>query len=103
VDLGVVIGRVLASGVAVDHKHDVGARAASGECHAQRVDDERVAHVGGELPSDHAPAEDVDDEREVQDAVPAAQAREVTDPQLVGPLGGEVALDQVRRADGVGV
>ena len=78
-------------------------RAAVGERHPQRVDDERVAHVRGELPADHAPAVDVDDEREVQDAVPAAQPREVADPQPIGRLGAEVALDEIRRPGRVGV
>ena len=92
-----VVAGVLTAGVGVDHEDDVSAGPASGESHPQRVDDERVAHVRGELPADHAPAVDVDDEREVQDAVPAAQPREIADPEPIGRLGAEVAPDEISR------
>jgi hypothetical protein len=43
------------------------------ECHPQRVEDQVGSHVAGELPADHATAEDIDHEREVDDTLPAAQ------------------------------
>jgi hypothetical protein len=46
------------------HQRDVGARAALGERHPQRVQDEIGAHVAGELPADDHAAVDVNHERE---------------------------------------
>jgi len=59
--------------------------------------------VGGELPADDPAAERVEDEGEEDDALPAAQVGQVGDPQLVGPLGGEVALDEVGPPSGLGI
>jgi hypothetical protein len=81
----------------VVHELDVGARLAAGQRHPQRVQDEVGAHVARELPAHHAPGEDVDDEAEEHDALPAAQVGEVGDPQLIGALGAEVALDEIGR------
>ena len=85
------------------HERDVGAGRAQSERHPQRVEHERGAHVAGELPADDHAAVDVDREREVQDAFPAAQAREVADPEPVGRRGAEVALDEIRGPLRVGV
>jgi hypothetical protein len=65
------------------------------ERHPQRVEDERCAHVRRELPAHDLAAEDIDHEAEEHDAIPAAQIREVRDPQLVRPRGREVAVDEV--------
>src|SRR5436305_12440612 len=51
--------------------------------------------MAGELPADDHPAEDVDDEREVHDALPAAQVGQVPDTQSVRSLGGEITLDKI--------
>src|SRR4051794_28887930 len=40
---------------------------------------------------------DVDDEAEVDHALPAANVGEVRDPEPVGAVGAEMAIDQVRR------
>jgi hypothetical protein len=53
----------------------------------------------GQLPADDHPAEDVDHEAEVDDALRAAQIREIADPQSVRGAGGEVPLDQVRASE----
>jgi hypothetical protein len=54
------------------------------EGHLERVQDERRAHVGGELPAtDHA-REGVLDEREVDDAFPAAPVGEIANPHSFG-------------------
>jgi hypothetical protein len=78
---------------------DVGARLAAAERHAQRVEDQVGAHVVGELlPADHAAGEHVDDEAEEHPPCPAPEVGEVRDPQLVRPAGGEVPVDEIRRA-----
>ena len=59
--------------------------------------------MGGELPADDPAAEHVEDEGEEDDPLPAAQVGQVGDPQLVGPLGGEVALDEVGPPSGLGI
>jgi hypothetical protein len=46
---------------------------AGGDRHLECVDHERVAHVPGGLPADDHPAVDVEDEREIEDALEAAQ------------------------------
>ena len=74
---------------------DVGARPAAGERHPQRVEDQVGAHVARELPAHHAPGEDVDDEGEEHEALPAAQVGEIGHPQGVRPAGGEVALNEI--------
>jgi hypothetical protein len=80
----------------VRHEPEVGARLADGERHPQRVEHEVGAHVAGELPADDHPREHVDDEREVQDTLPAAQIREIADPQAVRGARGEVPANEVR-------
>jgi hypothetical protein len=54
-------------------ERDVGSRVALGECHPQGVEDEVGAHVRRELPADDLAAVGVDHEREIDDALPAAQ------------------------------
>jgi hypothetical protein len=80
----------------VVHQLHVGAVLAQPERHPQRIQNERVTHVRSELPADDHPAEDVDHEAEVQDALPAAQVREVADPQGIRPIRGEVPLHEIR-------
>ena len=63
--------------------------------HVQGVDDEWCRHRPRRLPADDAAGEHVDDEGHVDDARPRRAVGEVRDPQLVGPGGGEVPLDQI--------
>jgi len=84
-------------------KADLGAGPALADSHPQRVEDQVGAHVGGELPAHDPAAECVEDKCEEHDALPAAQVGQVGDPQLVRPLGGEVALDEVGPPVGLGV
>jgi hypothetical protein len=93
--LGVVEARVLRAAVAVMHERDGGTRRALAERHPQRVEHERGAHVRRQLPTDDAAAAGVDDEREEHQALPAAQVGQVGDPQPIGRLDGEMALDQI--------
>ena len=69
-----VVGRgVLTAPVAVCDKLKVGAVLTGPERHPQGIEDQVGAHVAGELPPDHPAAEDVDNEREVDDALPATE------------------------------
>ena len=79
------------------HELDVGSGSALGERHPQRVEDEVGTHVACELPAHDRPAVRVDHEREEHDALPAAQIREVGEPQLVRPVRREVPIDEVGR------
>src|SRR3954470_23209804 len=87
----------LTAGVGAMHEFDVGATATAREGHPERVENEVGAHVAGELPADDPAREDVDDEAEVDHPLPAADIGEVRDPQPVGSVGAEVAVDAVRR------
>jgi hypothetical protein len=65
--------------------------------HLERVEDELAAHVRRDLPThDHA-AVDVEDEGQARGAGVAADVGQIADPELVGRLGAEAALDQVTR------
>ena len=64
----------------MSHGAEVGAVLAGTERHSERVEHQRGAHVAGELPTDHAAAERVQHEREVDHALPAAQVRQIADP-----------------------
>lgn len=59
--------------------------------------------MAGELPAHDAAGVDVQDEAEEHDALPAAQIREVRDPQPVGSGGGEVAVHEVWRPQRRGI
>ena len=95
--LGEVDRRVLRPGIRMVHELDVGAAAAPRERHPQRVEHQRRAHVAGELQADDPARADVDDEAEVDHALPAAHVAEVGDPEPVRAVGGEVAIDEIRR------
>ena len=73
-----------------------GGRVSSAECHDEGVDDEI-----GRLAFAHRPAHDrlivkVLDSGQVELAVPTGELGVVGDPPLIGPLGSEVPLEQVR-------
>jgi hypothetical protein len=87
----------------VVHERDGGAGLALAERHPQRVEDQRGAHVAGELPADDPAAVGVDDEREEHHALPAPQVGQVGHPQLVRPARAEVALDEIGPAARFGV
>jgi len=52
--------------------------------------------VTGDAPADDHPRERVDDEAHVRHAGPRRHEREVGDPQLVGPGGAELTIDEIR-------
>jgi hypothetical protein len=86
----------LRAGIAVVDQRHVGARVTGRERHPQRVQDQVGAHVVGELPAHDHPAVGIDHEAEEHDARPAAQIREVRQPQLVRCRRGEVTLNEIR-------
>jgi hypothetical protein len=63
--------------------------------HLQGIQGQVGAQVAGQLPADQQPTVGVDDERGVAEARPGPHIGQVGDPELVGPLGGEVTADQV--------
>ena len=63
--------------------------------HLERVEHELGAHVRCELPADDHAAVAVEDEGEVDEAVPGADVGEIGDPLLVRPSRREVALQEV--------
>src|SRR4051812_34419071 len=73
----------------------VRARAGVGRRPLQRVDNELVTHVVGHRPANNAAAVGVLNGREVDPALPGPQIRDVRDPQHVGRLRPEPALDEV--------
>src|SRR4051794_586926 len=85
-----------ASAVGMVHQLHVRAARTRRDGHPQRVADQRGAHLRRELPAHHAAAEDVDDEGQEHQALPAAQVGEVRDVELVRTPRGEVALDEIR-------
>jgi hypothetical protein len=95
--LGVVVRQVLTAPVGVMNELDISTGTAPGERHAQRVEQEAGAHVGGKLPAHEPAAEDVDHETQGDDALPAAQVAEVRDPELVGSGCLEAPLDEIRQ------
>jgi hypothetical protein len=97
-DLGVGRRGVLATAIGVRYQSEVRARVASPERHPQRVEHQVGAHMPGELPADDPVREHVEHERELDHPLPAAQIRQVPDPQPIGLDGGEVALHQIRTA-----
>lgn len=50
---------------------------------------------GGQLPADDHAGENVDHEAEEDHSLPGAQVGEIGHPKRIGPLGAEVAIDQV--------
>ena len=63
----------------------------------QRVEDEVRGQGRRDAPADDPSGEDVDDERDVDEAAPGRDVREVRDPQLIRPCRREVAIDEVAR------
>src|SRR5680860_657042 len=76
-----------------DQPLEVGAAGPAG--HLERVQDHGGAHVGGGPPAHDHPRERVHDEAHVDHPRPRRHAREIRDPQGVGPVGDELAVDQI--------
>src|SRR5574343_1898089 len=64
----------------------------------QRVQDEVGAHRTADTPADDAAGEHINHESDVDHALPGRDIGEVANPQLVWPIGPELAIDPVQRA-----
>ena len=64
----------------------------------QRIEHEGRAHGGRHPPAHHAARKHVDDERDVDEATPGRDVREVGDPELIRTSGHELAVDEVHGA-----
>jgi hypothetical protein len=68
--------------------------------HLQSVQGQVGPQRAGGLPADEEPAERIDHKRHIDKARPGRHIGEIGDPQLVGPGGREVTIDQVRGSRG---
>ena len=93
--LAVVAARVLRAAVGVVHEAGVGEAATAR--HLQRVEAELGAHVIGDRPADDAAREQVEDDGEVQPALPRPHVRDVGRPHAVRRRRFEVPVEHVRR------
>jgi hypothetical protein len=76
-------------------RNQAGIGSAQAVRHLERVEHELGVHVRRELPTDDHPAVAVEDEGEVDEAVPGADVGHVGDPLLVRTVRAEVALQEV--------
>src|SRR5271165_2121944 len=65
--------------------------------HVERFQNEFGAQMIGHRPADDAPAVSVKHDREIQEACPGRDVGDVGNPELVGPLGGELPIDEIGR------
>jgi hypothetical protein len=77
--------------------HEPGGGLALPDGHLERFDDELGAHVLGHRPADATARVAVDDDREVELALPSGDLGEVRRPQPILGRGREVATDEVGR------
>ena len=70
------------------------------EGHVEGIEHEPRAQVVGHGPAHHAAAEGIQHDGEEQEPGPGRDVGDVRDPEPVGCVGAEVALDQVRRRTG---
>jgi hypothetical protein len=84
----------------VDHAW---ARCAGEHGHLEGLDHQFGPHVVGHGPAHDPSAVGVDHDGQIEPALPGAVLGDVSDPQSVRPVRGEVTLDKVRRGCGLGV
>lgn len=65
----------------------------------ESVQNEICMSCSANAPADDAPREDIDDEGDINEAVPGLYIREVRDPKLVRRACVELAIDKIKRAD----
>src|SRR5215210_4613959 len=87
-------GRILAAPVRMVNQSWRGS--ASVDSHVQRIKHKRGPQIVGHGPADHSPGVGVQDEREVEPALPGTDVSYVCYPQAIRSFGGEVALHQVQ-------
>jgi hypothetical protein len=71
------------------------------QCLLQGIEGQVAAQRARYTPADDGGREHVDDEGDVDEARPGGLVRQVGHPELVGAVGVELTLDQVRRAHGL--
>jgi hypothetical protein len=69
----------------------------TGQSHLERVADQGLPHVTRQLPADDSPRVNVKNDGKVAPPLAGADVREVSEPQLVGPIRAEVALYEILR------
>ena len=85
-------------GITVMYEAGEGVVPASVDRLLQRIQHEVRAHGGRHPPAHNASRKHVDDERDVDEAAPGRDVREVGDPELIRTGGHELAVDEVHRA-----
>ena len=75
--------------------HDAATGTPVPDRHVERVEHDLGRETLGHGPAHDAPAEDVEHDRDVEEAGPRVHVRDVGDPRLVGRGGSEVARHQV--------
>src|SRR5262245_50262609 len=93
--LSVTNREILAAPVAVMN-YSLGVRA-SPQSLLKRIQDQFSAHRASDAPTDDAARKHIDDESHVDEPRPGRDVREIGDPELIRPHGGELALDQICR------
>src|SRR5262245_10619409 len=63
----------------------------------QGIEHEVGRQRGRDTPSDDATGEDIDDERDIDEAAPGRHVGEIRDPELIWPGRRELAIDEIRR------
>src|SRR4051812_29342201 len=81
---------------------DVG-RSALAKGHLESIENELGAEMVCHGPADDPAAVGVEHDREIEEARERGHEGDVGNPELVRPLGGEVAVNQIRRGLGFGV
>jgi len=71
--------------------------------HVQGIDDQFGAQVVSDGPAHHPAGPDVQDDGAIQPALPGAVLGDVSDPQPVLPVRGELAVHQIRVRAGRGI
>jgi hypothetical protein len=71
--------------------------------HVERGEGKLGAQVRFHGPANYPPAPGVQHDREIQKAGPDRYVRDVRHPQPIGPRGGELPLDEIRRRPGRGI
>ena len=76
----------------------LGTRLAGVQCLLQRIEHEVRVHGTADAPAHDASGKHVDNEGDVQPALPGRDIGEVRDPQLIGTLSLELPIDPIQRA-----
>lgn len=76
---------------------------AAEDCHVEGFENEFGAQMIGHRPTDNAAAVDVEIDRKVQKAGPRRNVGDVSDPDLIGTVGFELAIDEIGCRPGIAI